>query len=396
MNIGLIGVGSVGSALLRQLHRRRADIADVAGEPLIALRAAVRDPDKPRDCPAPVLGYTANAGQLAEDARIDVLVEVAGGEAWYATLASVLRSGRPVVTANKALLARHGPELFALARDRGVPLRFEAAVGGAVPVIRTLLEARRGEALHYVGGVLNGTGNFLLDRLGEGVEYQEALREAQDRGLAEPDQADDVEGLDAARKLSVLAQLAFGVAIAPETWPRIGISHLTPEWLRDIGPRARVKLLAEAWRTAGGITGYVGPTVVPADDILALPAGPENAIVLDGEPGGTTGLLGLGAGGEATASQVVADLIAVARTREAARLSVPDPAVPGELVPPKLTVFWPGPGAGAVRAVLSRLPHGTAATPSQGTVGPVDAGLLLHVLPGVASPPLFIRPERRA
>lgn len=392
MNVGVIGVGAVGSSLLRQLARAASTLETLAGEPVVVLRAAVRDRRKPRDCPDPVLGYTEDPGQLVEDARLDVLVEVVGGEHWLPAIEAFLRSGRPVVTANKALLARHGPRLFQLARDCRVPLRFEAAVGGAVPVIRTLLEARRGERFHYVGGVLNGTANFLLDRLSAGVSFGAALEEAQSRGLAETDPSDDVEGLDAARKLSVLVQLAFGAVVLPEAWPRAGIAGLEAEIVRAVGPGLSVKLVAEAWRTDHGITGYVGPAAVPATHLLGLAHGPENAILLDGEPGGPTGLLGLGAGGEATASQVIGDLMAVARTREAARLSVPDPGEPVDLVPARIVAAWPGQDRKTLRELKTRLPPEIRMSPETGRVGPADAALILALPEKALPPPIIVHP----
>ncbi len=378
MNIAVIGAGHVGAALLRQLHGRAERVAREAGEPVTVLRAAVREPEKPRDCPDPVFGYTRDVGQLLQDARVDVLVEVAGGEHWLPALSTFLRSGRPVVTANKALLARHGPVLFSLAREHGAPIRFEAAVGGAMPIIRILLDARRVDHLSYVGGVLNGTANFLLDRIAGGVPYEAALEEARRAGLAEEDPSDDVEGLDAARKLSILAQLAFGTAVPPEMWPRAGIARLSPRVLQAVlHEDERVKLLAEAWRTEDGITGYVGPVILPASAFLARPSGAENAVVLDGNPGGPTALMGLGAGGDATASQVVADLVSVARSR---RAGVPVdllPAEPATILSPRLRARLASPDARTLEEFSRRLPPPTPLDLDTGVVGPLDARALL-------------------
>ncbi len=379
MNIALIGVGNVGAALLRQLHGRAARVAREAGEPVTVLRAAVRDPRKVRDCPDPIFGYTRDVGEVLTDARIDALVELAGGEDWLPVLSSFLRSRRPVVTANKALLARHGPALLALAEQHGAPLRFEAAVGGAVPIIRTLLDSRRVDHLTYVGGVLNGTANFLLDRIAGGTDYETALEEVRQAGFAEADPSDDVDGLDAARKLSVLAQLAFGAAVPPEAWPRAGIARLGPRMLRAaLRPDERVKLVAEAWETTDGVTGYVGPAILPASAFLARPSGAENAVVIDGTPGGPTALMGLGAGGDATASQVVADLVAVARARRAADpVEHLMPVEPVEVLSPRVSARLVGLNPRSLNALWGQLPPGTPHDPDARLVGPMDARSLL-------------------
>lgn len=324
MNIGVIGVGHVGAALLTQIAAGEAEIQGRLGEPLRVRRAVVRTPHAPRPCPPPDLGYTTDVEDLLRDPHIHVVVELAGGPEWFPVLTRVLASRRPVVTANKALLAERGAELQRTARRSETALFQEAAVGGAIPIMRVLARSRAGENIRYVGGVLNGTANYLLGAMSQGHEYALALQQAQRLGYAESDPTDDVDGMDTARKLSILVQAAFGADIPPTSWPLRGIRGLSAPALTRLQPHFAVKLLAQAWRQDGQIQGLVGPTLIPRHHLFAGPQGPENAVLVAGDPGGPTGLLGLGAGGAATASAVLSDVLEAA----AVILGAPPPYFP--------------------------------------------------------------------
>jgi homoserine dehydrogenase len=309
-------VGQVGSALLRQLDRRREEIADIVGEPLYVRHGVVRHPHRARPCPDPRLGYTTDAEAAALDPAVDVVVEVAGGRFWAPLLERVVDGGRPVVTANKELVAWHGPALRRRARAAGTDVWMEASVGGAIPVLRTLELSWPGYRFDYVAGVLNGTVNFVLDAMGEGRSQAEAVAAAQAGGMAETDPSADLSGLDTQRKLGVLMQLAFGVSVAPSSIPTRGIEALDGETVRAWRRRGyRVKLLAQAWNGPEGVSAVVGPAVVPALHPLGQLKGAENAVLVSGPDTGEAVLMGLGAGGDPTASAVLADVVAAARLR---------------------------------------------------------------------------------
>ncbi len=316
MELTVIGVGHVGAAVLRRLDRMQEQLPELVGERLVVRHGVVRDPHRDRGCPTPTHGYTTDAEEAALDPAVDLVVEVAGGRSWAPLLESVVRRGVPVVTANKELAAWHGPGLRRTARAAGTDVWMEASVGGAIPVLRTLEFSWPGYSFHYIAGVLNGTANYILEQMAVGGNLAAAVAAAQEAGLAEADPEADLSGMDTQRKLAVLMQLAFGVAVCPEDIPTRGIGIVDADevqrWRRH---GYRVKLLAQAWRGADGVGAVVGPAVVPAAHPLGQLSGAENAVLLTGPDTGEALLMGMGAGGDPTASAVVADVVAAARVR---------------------------------------------------------------------------------
>ncbi len=316
MELTVIGVGQVGAALLRQLDRMQGQLPELVGEPLVVRHGVVRHPHRDRRCPAPTHGYTTDAEAAALDPAVDLVVEVAGGRYWAPLLERVVGRGVPVVTANKELAAWHGPELRRTARAAGTDVWMEASVGGAIPVLRTLELSWPGYSFHYLAGVLNGTVNYVLEQMAAGQSRSAAVAAAQAAGLAEADPEADLSGRDTQRKLAVLMQLAFGVALSPEDIPTRGIGAVEAVQVQRWRRRGyRVKLLAQAWRGAAGVAAVVGPAVVPAAHPLGQLSGAENAVLLSGPDTGDALLMGVGAGGGPTASAVIADIVAAARVR---------------------------------------------------------------------------------
>jgi homoserine dehydrogenase len=312
--VGLLGCGTVGAGVARRL---------LASHPGLVRAIAVRHPDKPRD--VAWRGYAGDPFALVDDPAIGVIVECIGGLGLAREL--VLRAiarGKDVVTANKDLIATEGPWLAAFAARTGASLRYEAAVGGAIPIVRALSGALAAEDVLEIGGVLNGTTNFVLDAMDAGAEYAEALAEAQRLGFAEADPRADVDGHDAAHKLAILAGLAFRRPATSPAIARRGIGALSAADVRagaELG--LRLKLVAVARRTAAGIEAGVTPAYVPAGHPFAQPRGAENVVRVRGRGCGTLTFGGAGAGGDATASAVVADVLAALGARERA---VPAPA----------------------------------------------------------------------
>lgn len=316
MELTVIGVGEVGSALLRQLDRMQGQLPEMLGEPLVVRHGVVRHPYRDRDCPAPTHGYTTDAEAAALDPAVDVVVEVAGGRYWAPLLERVVARGVPVVTANKEMVAWQGPALRRSAREAGTDIWMEAAVGGAIPVLRTLELSWPGYPFHYVAGVLNGTVNYVLEQMADGESLAAAVAAAQAAGLAEADPHADLSGMDTQSKLAVLMQMAFGVAVSPKDIPTRGILGVDAGQVQAWRRRGyRVKLLAQAWRSTAGVAAVVGPAVVPAAHPLGQLAGAENAVLVAGRETGEALLMGVGAGGGPTASAVLADVVAAARLR---------------------------------------------------------------------------------
>ena len=327
LKVGLAGLGTVGSAVLRLLDEGRDKLVARCGRPIEVVALTARARGKKRDFDVRKFRWFDDAAALARDPSIDVLVEVIGGEGDPAKRAveTALNAGKPVVTANKALLARHGQKLAALAERHGVALNFEAAVAGGIPIVKTLREGLNGASFTRIYGILNGTCNYILTRMEQDrLAFDDCLKEAQRLGYAEADPTFDVEGHDTAQKLAILASLAFGTRIDPDAVYVEGISSIT---LADLDAAAelgyRVKLLGVAVRTEGGIEQRVHPTMVPKDFAIAQVMGVTNAVTLDAEGLAPITLVGPGAGGAATASAIVADLARHrARRRDAAvRLS---------------------------------------------------------------------------
>ena len=324
MRIGLLGVGTVGQSVARALIERRDVLSRAAGTPLILQRAAVRDLSRPRPLPREQLTTDANAVVSADD--VDVVVELMGGELpARALIAAALERGKPVVTANKRVLAWHGPQLEKLAASRGVELRYEAAVGGGIPLIAPLTDDLAANRVLELRAIINGTCNYVLTKMAGGATLEDALTAAQQAGFAEADPRDDVDAVDAADKLCVLVRLAFNAACTPQHLYRQGIRGLDPRDLaygRELG--YVLKLLAIARRgPGGGVEARVHPAFLPSDHPLARVDGAQNAIFVVGDLCGPVMFSGQGAGGDATASAVLADLVHVAR-----RLALGDPVPP--------------------------------------------------------------------
>ncbi|MDE0668089.1 MAG: homoserine dehydrogenase [bacterium] len=312
VGVGILGGGTVGAALVALLEERRSEIAARCGVQLVPVAMAVRSPDRPRaGVPAELL--TGDAAAVVNHPEVDVVVELIGGlEPARGLLLLALAAGKPVVTANKEVLAAHGAELFAASRAAGADLLFEAAVGGAIPLVRALRQSLAGESVRRIMGIVNGTTNYILSRMtAGGATYSEALAEAQALGYAEADPRADVEGHDAAAKAAIMAAVAFGAEVTAAHVYCEGISALSAE---DIAFARRlghvIKLLAIVERVAGGAVAVrVHPAMVPEDHPLAAVRDSFNAVFVEGDACGELMLYGRGAGGRPTASAVLGDLI---------------------------------------------------------------------------------------
>jgi homoserine dehydrogenase len=317
LKVGLAGLGTVGAAVVRLLHQERAALAARSGRPIEVVAVSARSRKKDRGIDLQTLRWVADPVELAADPGIDVFVELIGGEGDPAKSAieAALAAGKSVVTANKALLAHHGVKLAALAEKMQVALNFEAAVGGAIPIVKTLREGLAGNSFARIYGILNGTCNYILTRMEqEKLSFSECLKEAQALGYAEADPTFDVEGHDTAQKLAILASLAFGTKVNPDAIYVEGISSIAPEDLQAADELGyRVKLLGVAVKTENGIEQRVHPTMVPKETPIAQVMGVTNAVTVDAEGINPITLVGPGAGGAATASAVVSDIFDVAR-----------------------------------------------------------------------------------
>ncbi len=325
VGIGILGCGTVGTAVATRLLEERDALIARAGVSFTLLGIAVGDATKSRSAAINASLFTDDARALVDDPRIDIIVECIGGTTLASELVeSALYSGRHVVSANKDLLATQGPRLHALASARGGLLRYEAAVGSAIPVLRIIGEALAGDRVDAVAGVLNGTCNFILEAMENGASYADALAQAQALGYAEADPRNDVEGIDTTHKLAVLAQLSFGVPLTTARIASAGIANITQ---RDVA-RAQmleyhIRLVAAARRTDDGILAQVAPVLVHASHPFAQLHGPENAITVIGRDSGALLLRGQGAGGNATASAVLGDIISALRAIAERRTFLP-------------------------------------------------------------------------
>jgi len=316
VGVGLLGYGTVGSAVSRMLAESGAEIERATGHRLTVVRALVRDTGKERDFATDEDILTDDFAVLRDDPRIDVVAEVMGGlEPVGGYVREFLRAGKPVVSANKQLVARHGADLFAIASAAGVQLRFEASVCAAVPVVKVLRESLVAENVHRILGIVNGTTNFVLSRMEQGGTYPEALSEAQSLGFAEADPTDDVGGADAAAKMAILATVAFGSRVAFDDVRFQGIDAIEPAHVAAASAFGMtVKLLGIATLTQGAVDVRVQPAFVERAHPLAGVQGSSNAVLLQGDAIREVMLGGPGAGGVETASAVVADLVSVIRT----------------------------------------------------------------------------------
>ncbi len=317
VRIALLGCGTVGSGVARLLVNSTSSVPARSGVDYWLAGIAVRSLAKPRPTEIPVGLFTEDARALVDDPTIDVVIECIGGTGTAAELVvAALANRKHVVTANKDLLATRGPELRALAAASGVTIAYEAAVGGAIPIVRTIGESLAGEEILEVGGVLNGTTNFILSEMFGGASYASALAQAQRLGFAESDPTSDVAGIDAAHKLAILAQLAFRRGLVTSEIPRTGITELSAAD-HSLAKRAgwRLKLVACARADASIVT----PAYVSAGHAFAQPVGPQNCIRVMGRSSGSLTFAGTGAGSDPTASSVVGDVVAVLRLISAGR-----------------------------------------------------------------------------
>ena len=336
IGVGILGGGTVGSALVGLLAERRGDIAARCGVELVPVAVAVRAPERARPgVPAGLL--TGDAAAVVAHPDVDIVVELIGGlEPARELLLAALAGGKPVVTANKEVIATHGAELSAAARAAGVDLLFEAAVGGAIPLVRTLRESLAGESVRRIMGIVNGTTNYILSRMtAGGATYLDALAEAQALGYAEADPRADVEGHDAAAKAAIMAGIVFGAEVTTADVHCEGISTLSPN---DIAFARRlghvVKLLAIAERIEdGAVAVRVHPAMVPEDHPLASVRDSFNAVFVEGDASGELMLYGRGAGGRPTASAVLGDLIDAAVNLSMGAASGPPPTAPARIHP---------------------------------------------------------------
>jgi len=317
LNVGLIGLGTVGGQVAERMLTWQSQLARRAGIELCLRRVLVRDIKKPRAVAVPAELLTADAQELLDDPTIQIVVEVAGGdEPMHSYLEKAIRSGKHVVTANKVVMARHGPELLDLAADRNVDIYFEAAVGGGIPLISTFRTDLQANRIERVSAVINGTTNYVLGRMATaGLALDDAVREAQAAGFAEADPTDDVGGFDATYKLAILGSIAYEIKIRPDDVFREGIEGVQPvdfRYARELG--YAIKLIAHTQRHPGRVEARVHPAMVPLDHPLAQVEGANNAVFVEGDLVGQVLLVGQGAGGRPTASAVVGDLIDLARS----------------------------------------------------------------------------------
>jgi homoserine dehydrogenase len=316
VQVGLLGIGTVGGGTFNVLRRNQEEITRRAGRGIEIAVVAERDQGRARAIVGDAARITDDAFSVVADPSIDIVVELIGGTTVARELIlAAIGHGKHVVTANKALLARHGNEIFALARAKGVMVAFEAAVAGGIPIIKALREGLTANRIEWIAGIINGTSNFILSEMRDkGLAFDTVLKEAQRLGYAEADPTYDVEGIDAAHKLTIMAAIGFGIPMQFERAYTEGITHLTREDIRYAEQLGyRIKLLGITRRTPAGIELRVHPTLIPAKRLIANVEGVMNAVLVKGDAVGATLYYGAGAGAEPTASAVIADLVDVTR-----------------------------------------------------------------------------------
>ncbi|MCB5191726.1 homoserine dehydrogenase [Methylobacillus arboreus] len=317
INVGLLGIGTVGGGTYTVLTRNQEEIARRAGRPIEITRVADRNLELARQVTGGKVGVTDDAFAVVADPEIDIVVELIGGYTVARELVlKAIENGKHVVTANKALIALHGNEIFAAAQKKGVIVAFEAAVAGGIPIIKAVREGLAANRIEWIAGIINGTTNFILSEMREkGLAFADVLKEAQRLGYAEADPTFDVEGIDAAHKLMILAAIGFGIPVQFEKAYVEGITKLDAidiRYAEELG--YRVKLLGITKRTDKGVELRVHPTLIPEKRLIANVNGAMNAVLVKGDAVGPTLYYGAGAGAEPTASAVVADLVDVTRT----------------------------------------------------------------------------------
>ncbi len=317
VKVGLLGLGTVGGGTVNVLRRNAQEIARRAGRGILVTRAAARDLSRPRICELDGIGLTTDPFAVVDDPDVQVVAELIGGyELARELVLRAVAQGKHVVTANKALIALHGNEIFEAANRMGVMVAFEAAVAGGIPIIKAIREGLAGNQITGLAGIINGTGNFILSSMrDQGREFDDVLAEAQQLGYAEADPTFDVEGIDAAHKLTILASIAFGIPLQFDKVYTEGITAITRAdvgYAQELG--YRIKHLGIARRNNGGVELRVHPTLIPHRRLIANVDGVMNAVLVSGDAVGDTLYYGPGAGAEPTASAVVADLVDVVRT----------------------------------------------------------------------------------
>jgi len=319
LKIGIAGLGTVGAALFRAITARHNSLTDICGREIIITAVSARDRTRDRGLDLEGTAWFDDPVEMAREADIDVYVELIGGEGdpAYSAAKAALGRGRHFVTANKAMLARHGVELAQMAETNGVLLNFEAAVAGGIPVIKAMRESLTGNSIQRVYGILNGTCNYILTRMQrDNIGFAECLADAQRLGYAEADPTFDIEGNDTAHKLAILTSLAFGVQIASDEVYIEGITNISVDDIHAADELGyRIKLLGVAQRTASGIEQRVHPTMVPKGSMIAQVEGVTNAVTIEADILGELMLSGPGAGGDATASAVLGDVADIAKSR---------------------------------------------------------------------------------
>ncbi len=316
VKVGLLGLGTVGGGTVNVLKRNAEEIARRAGRGIVVSHAAARDINKPRICDTQGMTLTTNPQEVVNDPEVEIIIELIGGDGLAREMVmQAIANGKHVVTANKALIAKHGNEIFAAAQAKGVMVAFEAAVAGGIPIIKAIREGLSANRIEWLAGIINGTGNFILTEMRDkGRDFADVLAEAQALGYAEADPTFDVEGIDAAHKLTILASIAFGMPLQFDKTFTEGISHITREdvsYAEELG--YRIKHLGIARRTAKGIEMRVHPTLIPERRLIANVDGVMNAVLVQGDAVGPTLYYGAGAGADPTASAVVADIVDVTR-----------------------------------------------------------------------------------
>ncbi len=317
VKIGILGLGTVGSGTVNVLARNADEISRRAGREIRVVHAAARDLKRPRACSTEGIRLTDKPEEVVNNPEVAVVVELMGGyEPARSLVLRAIENGKHVVTANKAMIAAHGNEIFAAAQKKGVMVAFEAAVAGGIPIIKTIREGLAGNRIEWLAGIINGTCNYILTEMRDrGADFGDVLKEAQQLGYAEADPTFDVEGIDAAHKLTILAAIAFGVPLQFDKAYTEGISKITRldvEYAEQLG--YRIKLLGLARRAPTGIELRVHPTLIPERRLIANVDGVMNAVLVKGDAVGPTMYYGAGAGADPTASAVVADIVDVVRT----------------------------------------------------------------------------------
>jgi homoserine dehydrogenase len=316
VKVGVLGLGTVGGGTVNVLQRNIKEITRRAGRDIEISRAADRDLSSPKLCKTDGIQLTDDAMDIVNDPNIQIVVELIGGTGIARELVlKAIENGKHVVTANKALIATYGNELFAKAQEKGVTIAFEAAVAGGIPIIKAMREGLAANRIEWLAGIINGTGNFILTEMRDkGRDFSDVLKEAQALGYAEADPTFDVEGIDAAHKLTIMASIAFGIPLQFDKAYTEGLSKITSsdvKYASELG--YRIKHLGVTRKTAQGVELRVHPTLIPHRRLIANVDGVMNAVLVKGDAVGPTLYYGAGAGSDATASAVVADIIDIVR-----------------------------------------------------------------------------------